>query len=81
MLANFEPFEGTVTTETTLSFARKSRNMVITNDDTTNSLSFKFNDSESFGTIAAGESLSLWFTAKKIIIDGTSVAYRIWVYS
>ena len=79
--ANFESFEGTVSTETTLDLARKSRRMVLTNDDAVNDLSYKFNSTETFGTIKAGESLSLSFTAKRIIIDGSSVAYRIWVYA
>ena len=58
--ANFEPFEGTVTTETTLTFNRKSRKIVITNDHPTEDLSYKFNDSESFGTLRGTESLSLF---------------------
>jgi len=80
VLANFEAFEGTVTTATTLTFNRKSRKLVITNDDPTNDLSYKFNSSESFGTIKGTESLSLYFTSNQIIINGSSVPYRIWVY-
>ena len=80
VLANFEPLEGTVTTETTLTLNRRSRHIVITNDHASNDLSYKFNSSESFGTVKAGESLSLYFRTSTIIIDGTSVPYRIWVY-
>ena len=80
VLANFEPLEGTVTTETTLTFNRKSRKIIITNDHATNDLSYKFNDSESFGTIKGTETLSMFFTSNQIIIDGNSVPYRIWVY-
>ena len=80
VLANFQAIEGTVTTETTLTFNLKSRKLVITNDDPTNDLSYKFNSSESFGTIKGTESLSLYFTSKQIIINGSSVPYRIWVY-
>jgi hypothetical protein len=78
--ANFEALEGTVTTETTLTFNRRSRRIVITNDDPSNSLSYKFNDSEAFGTLKGTETLSIYFSAKQIIIDGSSVDYRIWVY-
>lgn len=78
--ANFEPLEGTVNTETTLTLARKSRKIVITNDHPTNNLSYKFNDSETFGTIRGTETLSLYFTTNQIIINGNNVPYRIWVF-
>jgi hypothetical protein len=78
--ANFESLEGTVTTPTTLTLARKSRHIVITNDDASNALSFKFNSSETNGTIKAGESFSTYVSTNQIIIDGSSVAYRIWVF-
>ena len=78
--ANFEALEDTVTTETVLTLIRRSRHIVITNDHATEDLSYKFNSSESFGTVKAGESLSLYFRASTIIIDGTSVPYRIWIY-
>ena len=78
--ANFESFEDTVTTSTTLNLTRRSRMIVITNDHASNDLSFKFNSSESNGTIKPSESFSLYFRTKTIIINGTSVPYRIWVY-
>ena len=78
--ANFESLEGTVTTETTLTLTRRSRHIVITNDHASNDLSYKFNSSETSGTVKSGESLSLYFRTSTIIIDGTSVPYRIWVF-
>ena len=78
--ANFEALEGTVTTATTLTLVRKSRKLVITNDHPTEDLSYKFNASETSGTLKGTESLSLYFTTKTIIIDGNNVPYRIWVY-
>ena len=80
VLANFEALEGTVTTETTLTFNRKSRKIVITNDHATNSLSYKFNASETSGTLRRLETLSMYFTTNAIIINGTNVPYRIWVF-
>jgi len=77
---NLESLEGTVTTETTLTLTRKSRRIVITNDSGTNDLSYKFNSTETFGTLKPTETLSLDFTADKIIIDGNVVPYRIWVF-
>ena len=78
--ANFEALEGTVTTPTTLTLVRKSRKIIITNDHPTNKLSYKFNASETSGTLNGTETLSILFTTKQIIIDGTNVPYRIWVY-
>lgn len=78
--ANFEALEGTVTTPTTLTLVRKSRKIIITNDHPTNTLSYKFNASETSGTLRGTETLSILFTTNQIIIDGTNVPYRIWVY-
>lgn len=80
--ANQESIEGTSTgSEETFTLARKSRKIIITNDHASNALSFKFNDSEDFATLKATESVSMYFTAKQIIINGSSVPYRIWVHS
>ncbi len=78
--ANLEPFEATVTTETTLTFARKSRRIVIANDHASNDLSYKFKASQTFATLKGSETLSIEFIARTVIIDGTSVPYRIWVF-
>jgi len=80
VLANLESLEGTVTTATTLTLTRKSRKIIITNDHATNSLSYKFNSSETYATLKGTETLSILFSTNQIIIDGTSVPYRIWVY-
>ena len=80
VIANLESLEGTVTTETTLTLTRKSRKIVITNDHQSNDLSYKFNASETYGTLKPTETLSMFFTASTIIINGTSVPYRIWVF-
>lgn len=77
--ANFEALEGTVTTPTTLTLVRKSRKIIITNDHPTNTLSYKFNASETSGTLKGTETLSILFTTNQIIIDGSG-PYRIWVY-
>jgi hypothetical protein len=78
--ANLESLEGTVTTPTTLTLVRKSRKLVITNDHATEEMTFKFNASETVSTLKGTESISLYFTTKTIIIDGSSVPYRIWVF-
>lgn len=79
--ANLESLEGTSDgTVQTLSFTRKSRKLVIINDHASNDLSFKFNSSETFATLKATEVITLYFTGNQVIIQGTSVPYRIWIY-
>ena len=80
VLANLESLEGTVTTETTLTLKRKSRKIIITNDHPTENMTFKFNSSETEATLCGTESISLYFTAKQIIINGASVPFRIWIF-
>ena len=79
--SNMESIEGTVTTETTLTLTRKSRFITITNDHVTNSLTHKFNLSETVATIKPQETVEARFNTDIIIIDGDNVPYRIWVYS
>ena len=78
--ANLESIEGAVNGELTLSLTRKSRKIVITNDASSADLRYKFNMSEEFATLKSTETLSLYFTTKQIIISGTNVDYRIWVF-
>jgi len=78
--ANLESLEGTVDGEKTLTLTRRSRKLVITNDHATNDLQFKFNVSETYGTLKGTESLSLDFWTRTIIINGTNVPYRIWIF-
>lgn len=78
--ANFEAYEGTVSTETTVNLNRRSRKISISNDSSSADLSFKFNSSESFGTLKSTETVSLYIRTNEVIIDGSGVAYRIWVF-
>lgn len=78
--ANFEAYEGTVSSETTISFNRKSRKIAIINDSSTNNLTYKFNSSETAGTLKPTESLSVYLTSNQVILNSTSAAYRVWVY-
>ena len=79
VLANFEPLEGTVSGTTTLTLTRRSRKIIITNDHATNDLGYKFNSSESYGTLRGTESISLYFSASTIYLSGNGT-YRVWVY-
>ena len=74
-LANFEAVEGSGSTTITLKL--KSRKIVITNDDAGADLGFKFNESEAFGTLGPTESISLLFTTRTVILNGSG-PYRVW---
>lgn len=80
--ANFRPLEGNVTTEETLTFDIRVRRVSIVNDSSTVDLNFKFNSSESFGTLGVTEQVSMDINTRTVIIksaDGvTSVPYRVW---
>ncbi len=71
-------FEGTVTTPTTITFTIPVHSIIIINDHASNTLSFKFNSAETNASLKAGESIRIHFEKTSIIIDGTSVPYRIW---
>ena len=79
-LANLESLEGAVFGEETLTLKRKSRKLVITNDDAVKELKYKFNASEAFATLQGTESLSMYFTTNKIILNGSDVDYRVWEF-
>lgn len=79
--ANFEAIEATTDgLDQTLPFNRRSRKIVVTNDHASNNLQFKFAASESYGILKGTESLSIYLRSKQIIIKGTDVPYRIWVF-
>jgi len=77
MLANFDAFEGTGSGTVTLN--RPSRKLVITNDSASETLTFKFNESESAGSLLPTESISLYFTTRQVILVG-ACDYRIWSF-
>ena len=80
--SNFEPKEGTVTAEETLTFALKYRQFLLINDALTTNLLFKFNSSEDFGTLKPDEQVSLDMAHRTVILkseDGVaSASYRVW---
>lgn len=73
---NLEAREGTLSGEETLTLARKSRQLQITNDSASNMM-FKFHASENWGTLGPTETLSVEFSARQVILNGSG-AYRVW---
>lgn len=74
--ANFDSQEGTVSGTATVTLARKSRKLIITNDSA-NDLQFKFNSSETFGTLRPNETFSAEVWTRTVYLSGNG-AYRIW---
>ncbi len=78
--ANLEVSESTVTTTTTVTFARKSKAVEIINDSGTRNLEFKFSSSGTYTTLMPLESWSADVWVRTILLkspSGKSVAYRI----
>ena len=84
VLANFYPDEGTVSTASvTVTFPWKARKVIVTNDSATDNLEYKFNNSESYGTLKPTETVSIQFNTRTVILDSPTdaiVSYRVWGY-
>ncbi len=82
VLANFSVSEGTVNTvPVTITFPWRARKIIIINDSSTLNLQFKFNTTESYGTLKSKEEVSLYHHTNTVLLDSpsnASVAYRVW---
>jgi len=67
--SSFESFEATLNGEKTISFTRKSRKVVITNDSPKRDLLFKFSSAEDFGTLKPTESVTLSFRTGQVFLS------------
>jgi len=77
-LTNYHPFQGTVTTPTTLTFPWKAREITIINDSDFSDLEFKFNLGETYGILGGGETVTIRLGSKTVLLNGSSVPYRVW---
>lgn len=79
MHANFHSEEGTVNGTKQITFSKwKPKKVVITNDSVIANLEFKFNDSESYGTLKPTETISMYISVRDIYLRGSSIDYRVW---
>jgi hypothetical protein len=79
--ANMESFETALNGTATVTFARKSAHITLTNDSTTDNLQFKLNASEDFATLQPSESFDMDISTRQLYLStGASVAYRMWVF-
>jgi len=78
---NLETFEDSLNGQVVLTLARKSRQIVITNDSGIAVLQFKFNSSETYGTLKPTETISMEFITDEIYLSSdANVTYRVWSY-
>ena len=79
--ANFEPIEESLNGEVTHTLKRKSRHITLTNDSGSDTLKYKFNASEAYGTLKPTESVDMDVWVRTVFLQTTtSVDYRLWVY-
>jgi hypothetical protein len=79
--ANLESIEGNLNGNLTHTLARKSRQIVLTNDSADYELKFKFNESEEFATLKPTETISMTVWVRNVILQAPFLtAYRLWVY-
>jgi len=69
--ANLEVYEGTVSGSTTITFILVPRRMIITNDSSSNSLQFRFDDTRSFATLKPTETITLDISRRQLTLSGT----------
>lgn len=82
VLANFDVSEGDVSSSpVTITFPWRARKLIVINDSSTRDLQFKFNTSESYGTLKPQEEFSAYHHTNTVFLDSPSdndVAYRVW---
>jgi hypothetical protein len=75
--ANFYAYEGTATTDVTITFPHRVGRVTITNDSATTELSFKFQSGYDYGTLAPTETVSMEIRTGNIFLTSTNAAYRV----
>lgn len=77
VLRNFRPFEGTVAGTAQITFDLPVKRISISNDSSTVNLQFKFNSTETYGTLKPTETFSAEATVRDVFLSGNG-AYRVW---
>jgi len=82
VIANTYPSEGIVNTiPVIITFPWRARKILIINDSSTRDLQFKFNESESYGTLKPKEEMSLYIHSYTVYLDSPddiNISYRVW---
>lgn len=79
--ANTFTDEDTVSGSSTVSLPRSSGKIVLTNDSATQDLTVQFKTGADALTLKPTESLDVYYRTREVLLAGTSVPYRLWVFS
>jgi len=83
MYANQDVTEGTLASTTlTITFEWKPKRIVLTNDSSLHSLSFKFNSIETYATLKPGETITIEnISLRQLLLSSSSdIPYRVWAH-
>jgi len=76
----FEAFEGILAGEQTITFAKQSRKVIVTNDSPSEDLLFKFTSAGEFGTLKPTETMDLMFQTTQVFLSANGANFRVWGY-
>ncbi len=79
--ANTFTEEGTVDGSSTIALPRSSGKIIVTNDSSTKSLTVRLKAGGSPLTLKPTETLTLYYRTLVVVLTGTAVPYRLWVFS
>ena len=82
LYANFHSVEDTNNGANVVTLPWKARQLIITNDSGSGgSLEFKFNESESYGTLKTNETAQVELRTNTVYLNSSgNTAYRIWAF-
>lgn len=79
--ANVFTDEGTVSGSTTISLPHTSGKIIVTNDSSTKNLGVQLKTGANSLTLKPTETLTLYYRTLEVLLTGSSVPYRLWVFS
>lgn len=79
--ANVFTNEGSVSGSSTISLPRSSGKIIVTNDSSTKSMGVRLKAGGSVLTLKPTETLTLYYRTTEMVLSGSSVPYRLWVFS
>ncbi len=77
---SFEVEEDTlIATDKTITFTKMMSEITLINDESINSLDFKFSSTQDYGTLKAKETITINIKTIEVLLStASSVAYRVW---
>lgn len=79
--ANVFTNEGSVSGALTISLPRSSGKIIVTNDSATKDMGVRLKAGGNELTLKPTETLTLYYRTTEMVLSGSSVPYRLWVFS